>query len=147
LEFVWEFKWIKFYDDAIATIPEATIEAIKALPQTETIFLWWLDRGYDFYDLINFINKTKIRNIVLFPDSWIKIENTLKELKFLEKYNILHTKDMKEAVQFAYAYTNPWKICLLSTASPSYSIWSDFIEKWKIFQEWVLKLWKKEKTA
>ncbi|MDR0651643.1 MAG: hypothetical protein LBG59_10025 [Candidatus Peribacteria bacterium] len=47
---------------------------------------------------------------------------------------------MQEAVQFAYQYTSVGKICLLSTASPSYSIWKNFEEKGELFQTWIKKL-------
>ena len=39
LEFVGKFNDIEFYDDAISTSPESTIEAIKALKGIDTIFL------------------------------------------------------------------------------------------------------------
>lgn len=51
------------------------------------------------------------------------------------KGKVLHTDDMQAAVAFAFQYTEPEKICLLSTASPSYSIWKNFEEKGDLFQK------------
>ena len=51
------------------------------------------------------------------------------------KGKVLHTDDMQAAVAFAFQYTEPGKICLLSTASPSYSIWKNFEEKGDLFQK------------
>ena len=51
------------------------------------------------------------------------------------KGKVLHTDDMQAAVTFAFQYTEPGKICLLSTASPSYSIWKNFEEKGDLFQK------------
>ncbi len=135
MEFVGEFRQIKFYNDANATIPEATIGAIGALPEVETIFLGGLDRGYDFSSLAQIIDASGIKNIVFFPDSGRKIEETLQMINPTKKYNVLHTKDMEEAVRFAYANTGNGKVCLLSTASPSYSIWKNFVEKGEKFKE------------
>ena len=42
---------------------------------------------------------------------------------------------MAQAVQFARDHTPRDKICLLSTASPSYSCWKNFEEKGDLFQE------------
>ncbi|MFZ2192821.1 MAG: UDP-N-acetylmuramoyl-L-alanine--D-glutamate ligase [Candidatus Moraniibacteriota bacterium] len=133
LEFVGEFKGIKFYDDANATIPEATIEAIKTLSDVDTIFLGGLNRGYDFSGLAIEIDKSKIRNIVFFPDSGTEIEKILLQ-KSNKKYTTIHTKNMKEAVNFAFLNTKIGKICLLSMASPSYSLWKNFEEKGDEFQ-------------
>jgi len=36
---------------------------------------------------------------------------------------------MSKAVEFAFQKTSSGKICLLSTASPSYSIWKNFEAK------------------
>jgi UDP-N-acetylmuramoylalanine--D-glutamate ligase len=139
LELVGEFKEIKFYDDAISTTPESAIAAILALPDTDTIFLGGLNRGYDFSQLAVTINRSKIRNIVFFPDSGEEIEKVLSQ-KSRKKYLTLHTKDMKEAVSFAFAKTKTGKICLLSTASPSYSVWKSFEEKGDKFKE-AVKSW------
>lgn len=133
MQFVWEFKWIKFYDDAISTTPESTQASINTFAhQIDTIFLWWLDRWYDFSWLIKDLEKYSIKNIVLFPNSGTKIKLLLDS-----SYNILETSDMFKAVDFAFKYTSKWKICLLSCASPSYSIWKNFEEKWDLFQKYI----------
>ena len=134
LEFVGEFKGIKFYDDAISTTPESTIAAINSFPEVDTIFLGGLDRGYDFSKLAIAIHGSKIINIVFFPDSGKKIEEVLRK-KSKKKYKILHTKSMQEAVKFAATNTVASGICLLSSASPSYSLWKNFEEKGDEFKK------------
>lgn len=134
LEFVGEFRGILFYDDAISTTPESTIEWIKSLwGNVDTIFLGWKDRGYAFEALVEALWEYKISNVVLFPDSGKKILPLLKWLWF----NIQETSSMQEAVNFAYRYTKQWKICLLSCASPSYSLWKNFEEKGAEFQKYI----------
>jgi UDP-N-acetylmuramoylalanine--D-glutamate ligase len=128
LEFVGEFSGIKFYDDAISTTPESTIMAIESLKCVDTIFLGGQDRGYSFSQLAKAIKKYKIKNVVLFPDSGKKIFKSRKGL------NILETSSMQEAVEFAFKNTAKGKICLLSCASPSYSLWKNFEEKGDLFQ-------------
>ncbi len=133
LEFVWTYNDINFYDDAISTTPESTIQAIKTLnDRIDTIFLWWTDRGYNFDELAKYINQSNIRNIVLFAPSWKKIKESLKDNN---KINFLETDDMALAVEFAFQHTSKSKICLLSTASPSYSIRKNFEEKWNLFKQ------------
>ena len=73
LEFVDELDGVKFYDDAISTTPESTIEAIKSLKNIGTIFLGGEDRGYDFRELEKTLKDYKIKNIVLFPESGKRI--------------------------------------------------------------------------
>lgn len=131
LEFIGLFKGIKFYDDAISTTPESTIQAIKTLKNIGTIFLGGEDRGYNFDQLEKIIKLYHIQNIVLFPESGKNI------LKMRQGYNILETQSMEEAVKFAFKNTPKGKICLLSTASPSYSIWRDFEEKGDLFKQFV----------
>jgi len=131
LEYIGEFKGIKFYDDAISTTPESTIVAIQALPNTATIFLGGEDRGYDFNELEKILRKSNIKNIVLFPDTGERI------LKSKEEFKVLETHSIEEAVKFAFKYTPKGKICLLSTASPSYSLWKNFEEKGDLFQKFI----------
>ncbi len=138
LELIGEFKDIKFYDDAISTTPESTIMAIKSIPKIGTIFLGGEDRGYDFSNLERIIKKYKIKNIVLFPNSGKRIFKTRRGL------NILETSEMEKAVKFAYKNTAKGKVCLLSTASPSYSLWKNFEEQGREFKKYI-KLYAKKK--
>ena len=136
LQLVGKFKEIIFYDDAISTTPESTICAINSFSKIGTIFLGGLDRGYDFDELSRVIIDKKIPNIVLFPDSGKKIFELLKKadgIKFLK------TEGMEEAIKFAYDNTPANTVCLLSTASPSYSLWKNFEEKGDLFQFFVKK--------
>jgi len=138
LQMVGKFKEIIFYDDAISTTPQSTILAIESLKNVETIFLGGEDRGYDFNKLVEVIISYKISNIVLFPDTDKKLFK-LFEFKKVKGLRLLKTKSMEEAVKFAYTYTPKGKICLLSNASPSYSLWKNFEEKGDLFQFFVKK--------
>lgn len=133
LENIWIYNDIEFIDDSISTTPESTIEAMKTFwNKTWTIFLWWLDRWYDFSWLIEYLKLYRIKNIVLFPDSWVKIKESIGN-----NFNILETKSMNEAIRFTFKYTKKGSVCLLSTASPSYNLWKNFEEKWNEFKKYV----------
>ncbi len=137
---IWTYWGIVWIDDAISTTPESTIQAIKTFwKKIDTMFLWWTDRGYVFDDLIACIRDYGIKNLVVFPDSWKRILEAIQEQDTGE-IHIFQTDDMKEAVKFAYEYTKDWKICLLSTASPSYSLRKNFEEKWNLFQQYIKEL-------
>ena len=139
LELVGTFKGITFYDDAISTTPESTIFAIKTLKNVGTIFLGGTDRGYQFKDLVKEVLESKIRNVVLFPDSGDKIYQIIKSDCKDSLPRLLKTKSMEEAVKFTYRYTPKGMMCLLSCASPSYSLWKNFEEKGAEFQKTVKK--------
>ncbi len=130
LQDLWSYNNIRFIDDAISTTPESTIEAIRTYKDSIwTIFLWGSDRWYSFDSLIASLEKYTIRNIVLFPDSGNKIAKLLDT-----SYNFIETDSMRTAVEFAFSHTQAWEICLLSTASPSYSLWENFEAQWKDFK-------------
>ncbi|PIQ71952.1 UDP-N-acetylmuramoyl-L-alanine--D-glutamate ligase [Candidatus Roizmanbacteria bacterium CG11_big_fil_rev_8_21_14_0_20_37_16] len=138
LELIGKFKEIIFYDDAISTTPQSTILAIESLKNVGTIFLGGTDRGYDFNKMVEVIIEYKIPNIVLFPESGDVISKIIKSKK-AEYLHIFNTKSMEEAVKFAYEHTPKNKICLLSNASPSYSLWKNFEEKGDLFRSFVKK--------
>ena len=141
---IWTYNWITFIDDAIATTPESTIAAIKTYEHNIwTILLWWQDSGFKFEKLRKTLEQYNIENIVLFPDTWEKIfwdlsnhnYETIFNLEWKYSPKILKTKSMESAIEFAYKNTSKWKICILSNAAPSFSLWSWYIEKWTKFQE------------
>ena len=144
LENVGTFRGVTFYDDAISTTPESTIAALEALAiergRVGTIFLGGTDRGYDFGELARVLVEKGVRHVVLFPDSGARILKALRQTSGGESIDIFQTREMRDAVAFAYQKTAPTAICLLSTASPSYSLWKNFEEKGDLFQRFVKEL-------
>lgn len=142
LQKVGTFHDLTFYDDAISTTPESTIAAIEAIGNVGTIFLGGLDRGYDFTSLVDFLIKKNIKTFVFFPDSGLEIKKILQNKGY--SFKSIETSSMAEAVIFAYENTEPNMVCLLSTASPSYSVWKNFEEKGDQFQQYVKEYGQKD---
>lgn len=151
MEKIAEYNNITFIDDGISTTPESTIEAIKTFwSQINTLFLWWWDYGFtqESYNLLkkNIIH-FNIKNIVLFPDTWLDIFNiTRNSIKNNSEFNInlwdlsintLFTDSMESAVKFSYKYTWVNNICLMSCAAPSYSLWTGYEKKWQEFKQYI----------
>lgn len=137
LEYVGEFKKIKFFNDSLATIPETTIFAIKSLKNVDTLIAGGYERGQDFSELAKVIKKYKIRNLILFPQTGKRLK------KFFEndsKINIFEVEKMKEAVKLAFEHTKKGKICLLSPASPSFGIFKDYKDRGNQFKKYIKQL-------
>lgn len=145
LEFVGGFKGIKFYNDSLATIPEATISAIETLSNNiDTILLGGFDRGVDFTLLARKILNTNIKNLILFPTTGEKIWKKIMEIDptAVKKFKSIKVQSMEEAVEASYKFTTPGKIVLLSCASTSFNLFKDYADRGNQFKEWVMKLGK-----
>ncbi|MFA5232474.1 MAG: UDP-N-acetylmuramoyl-L-alanine--D-glutamate ligase [Candidatus Paceibacterota bacterium] len=133
LEYVGEYKGIKFYDDSISTIPESMIYALDKLgDDVQTIIAGGLDRGIDFKKLGKRIASSKVKTLILFPDSGKKIYKAIKR-----EINHYFVSSMEKAVELCFKTTNQGKICLLSPASSSYNLFKNFKERGDLFKKYV----------
>lgn len=136
LEFVVEKNGIRFYDDSIATIPEATIFALDSLGyDVETLIVGGFDRGIKFDKLADRIIKSNVKNLILFPLSGEKILKEIQKKKGKIRY--FNFDNMKEAVKKCFQITSSGKICLLSPASPSFGIFRDYKERGDLFKKYI----------
>jgi UDP-N-acetylmuramoylalanine--D-glutamate ligase len=133
MEYVGKYDDIVFYNDAIATIPQATINCIKTLKYVDTLICGGMDRGVDQNELIEFLRTSTVRNIICMPETGYKIYENLKEVK-----NVYKIDSVEEAVKLAKNITKPNLICLLSPAAASYSHFKNFEEKGKLYKKCVV---------
>lgn len=142
LEFVGKYQGISFYDDSISTIPQTVAAAIEALgDDVETLIAGGYDRGIDFSPLGQAMDRSKIKNLILFPTTGAQIWNCVckntDQNRRPKKFDI---NSMEEAVKIAYKVTSPEKICLLSPASTSFNLFKNFEDRGNQFKEYVIKL-------
>lgn len=141
LEFVGEKNGILFYNDSLSTIPAATIQAIEALPDTETLIAGGYDRGLDFRVLGDFLaSNHQIKILILFPKTGEKIWDAVKTSSFSNRPEKFDVKTMEQAVRVAAAETAPGKTVLLSPASASFGIFKDYKDRGDQFKKEVMKL-------
>lgn len=139
LQNVGTYDGVTFYDDSISTIGETTIQGMKSLPHVGTILLGGMDRGVDYTELAQYLLISKVKNIILMPDTDKRIQQLLSVFSkgtFNEK-NILLAGTLKEAVELAKKVTEKGEICLLSPAAASYGFFKNFEERGEYFQRYV----------
>ena len=132
LELVGTYDDIIFYNDTIATIPEATIEGIKALKKVDTLIFGGMDRGIEYDILIDYLTNCDISNLICMPTTGYKIGHIIEEKT---NKRIFYTSDLEEAVKLAKKYTKKDMICLLSPAAPSYEYFKNFEEKGNFYKK------------
>lgn len=135
LELVGTYKGITYYDDAIATIPEATINAVDSLKNVDTLIFGGLDRGIDYQLLIDYLKQSSLSNLICMPETGIEVGNKL----MTSNKKIYMCDSLEEAVKTAKEVTKKGKICILSPAAASYNQFKNFIEKGNRYQELVKK--------
>ncbi len=127
LEYVGKYSDIIFYNDSIATAQEATMNAVQALGQVNTIILGGMDRGIDYTHLVDFLRDSNVRNVILLPNTTKRFMDLFNASSY--KQRLFAAKDMQEAVDIAFRETEKDKICLLSPAAASYGFYTNFKER------------------
>ncbi len=139
LEYVGTHKEVLFYNDSLATIPEATMRAMDVFGRKlGTLIVGGFDRGISFERLAKRIAKSRLCAVVLLPVTGRKIEEIMRqqtrEGRIQKAPRIIPAANMEEAVQFCYERTPKGKICLLSPAAPSFGMFRDYADRGETFK-------------
>ena len=136
MEFVGNINSVQYYNDSIATIPQATIHTIEALENVNTLIVGGKDRGVSQKELIDFLKNAEIENIICLPKTGECIYDVLKHI---ENKKLFMVENLEEAVKIAKKVTKKNTICVLSPAASSYGYFKDFQERGKIYKKLVLE--------
>lgn len=136
LEYVGKFREIDFYNDSIATIPEACISALESLPNTSTLVVGGMNRGINYEGFIEFLADNKnLTNLICLDKTGQLIYDNLKERSIT--YQLFLAENMQEVVNLAYLHTPKNTTCLLSPAASSFGMFKNFEERGDLFKKFI----------
>lgn len=139
LQFAGIFNGVKCYNDSIATIPEATMQALETLEKVDILLLGGFDRGINYDHLIEYLaNKHTPRVIICMRDAGKRIHNKLNKL-LAEEVICKNVSSLPEAIEVVKEHKQTEDVCLLSPAAASYGEFKDFEERGKSFIELMKK--------
>lgn len=131
MEYLGQFRQIHFYNDSIATIPEATISALDALPAVDTLILGGYDRGLEYDELAGEVIRKGVKSVILTGPAGRRIHKLLISKGFNKTlYFIPRFEDIARVISDC---TPANGVCLLSPAASSYDQFTNFEERGKIF--------------
>ena len=138
LEFVAEINGVKYYDDSISTVPEATIAALKTFADKPVILIaGGYERQQNYQALAQEIFKCNVKALALLPPTGQRL---LAEIELLNPCNQLRASieesfNMNEAVYYAARKAQPGDIILLSPGAASFNNFVDYIDRGNQFKK------------
>ena len=132
---------VRYYNDTTATMPDATIAAIKTLAPARKHALLLIAGGTDknlrFADLANVINR-EISVLILLPGTATK--QLLRSLPPKPRPTIIKARTMRVAVAQAHARARKGDIVLLSPGAASFGLFQNEFDRGAQFNNAVKKL-------
>jgi UDP-N-acetylmuramoylalanine--D-glutamate ligase len=150
LEFVREVNGVQYYDDSFGTAPETAIVAMQAFDRPIVMILGGSIKGASFEELAEKVTTSNVKYVVIIgnttnPDykpSGPHIEAALKSKGFNSITSLVKPNgpSMDEVVQTASSFAEPGDIVLLSAASASFDIFTNYKQRGELFKQAVQSL-------
>ena len=135
LEYVGTHQGIDFYNDSISTIPQATIEALNTLKNTETLILGGFDRGIAYESLIQYLITNPVKNIIFTGNAGKRMLELWEKEILKPNINCYFEEDYRDIMRIVFEVTQSGKSCLLSPAASSYDKFKNFEHRGDFFKE------------
>ncbi len=138
MEFVREFKGVRYYNDSIATTPTRTIAGLKAQTQKIIIIAGGYDKNLDYSPLAPYLVK-HVKHMVLCGATKDKIKNALLNCKDYDpnELTVEEAEDFKSAIYAARNAAKEGDIVYFSPASASFDMFPNFEVKGKFYKDTV----------
>lgn len=139
IELVRTLNGVKYYNDSIASSPTRTIAGLNSFKEKVILIAGGYDKKIPYAPLAPKI-KEKVRLLILMGATADKIEAALKEDNNGEIPEIIRVKNMDEAVLKAFERSQNGDNVLMSPASASFDLYSNFEARGRHFKELVNSL-------
>jgi UDP-N-acetylmuramoylalanine--D-glutamate ligase len=138
LEYLGSVNGVRYYNDSISTVPEATLAALAALPETDILILGGMNRGVSYDGLARALRRPRLRHVLLMPETGAIVDRLLQQ-HIREgdggfSPHLEYVQTLEEAVVLAGRYARAGGTCLFSPAASSYHRYKNFEERGEAFR-------------
>lgn len=120
-------------NDSLCTVPEATIAALKTFDQPSALILGGTDRGQDYAGLLDFLSQTKVKAVLLLPETGARILEGLQAVP--RPFEYFPVPDLEVAVAEGFKRLKPGDAFLLSPAAPSFGQFRNYEDRGNRFKQ------------
>ncbi len=134
MQFIGEKNGVKYYDDSISTIPQATLAAVRTLKNVSILILGGMDRGIDYSPIKELLSEKSIKHIVIVGKAGKRMYDILNNDN---QSNITYfvSNDWNDIATYCKANAEPDTSVLLSPAATSYDQFKNFEHRGDTFKE------------
>lgn len=135
LELVHEHNGVRFFNDSIATIPEAAIAALESFPPKRVIqIVGGYDKGLPMTAMCNALVE-RAKAVLCIGATGSKLAGMMSESPRQGAASVYHCGDLPTAMRIARQTASPGDIVLLSTGCASYDQFTNFEKRGEMFAE------------
>lgn len=135
LEYLGKKRGVHFYNDSIATIPEACVAALKTLEKVDFLLVGGFDRGIHYEILTDYLQKFPVAHLLLTGAVGKRIADQLQSINPLMQLHFY--EDMASAFEVIKSKMKAGDVCLLSPAASSYDRYKNFEQRGNVFRSLV----------
>ena len=133
LEYIGERDGIRFVNDSISTIGQASIAALESLPDTDVVLIGGMDRGIEYEELEEYLSAHPELNAVFMYATGKRIYEELQARSLIHDRMFL-CETLSEALACGIRHCRRGHILLLSPAASSYDHFKNFEERGEEFR-------------
>jgi UDP-N-acetylmuramoylalanine--D-glutamate ligase len=138
LEKVAERQGVSYYNDSLATTPEAAIAALESFSEPLILIAGGASKGADFSALGQAIARCRVRAVILMGEEASRIETAIRRTGRFAGELFAGCRSLEQAVAQARALAQPGDVVLLSPACASFDMFSSYQERGERFRGLVL---------
>ena len=139
IELVRVLDGVKYYNSSIDSSPNRTINTLKVFDKKVILIAGGKDKGIP-YDALGPSLAEKVKILILIGKTADKIEQALNGFKKDNEVKIIRCTTYKEVVKTAHSIAKDGDIVILSPASTSFDMFSNFEERGNLFKKLVNEL-------
>ncbi len=137
IEFVREIDGVRYYNDSIASSPSRAIAGLRSFDQKIIVIAGGSDKKIPFDGYAKEVCE-RVKHLVLVGQTKDQIKATV--LAVNPNFPILEAETFTQAIDLAKQHAEPGDVVMLSPACPSFDFFKNFMERGKVFKDYIKSL-------